>query len=725
MSSRNQSPSGHRQWVIAALSAAVAAAVALPAGAQLPVGPTIELNVSPPCAQDRPAAAILGSGEVVTAWVGPVAPDFEEQGVAARIVPWPGPAGQPLGDEIRLDPATAGSLPPEGVALAAAADGGFYAAWWGVQSLGADALRLRAFDAGGQPLGDAVDAGPGVRVTGAALATDAEGRPAIAWREESGAIRLRQFESDLTPRGEVIEVAPPSAEPPPFAEGPSLAIAEDGSTLLVWPERESDFDPPLAARIMARLVDPFGTPAGAAMSLDATGVYAAVATAALDGGRFVVLWSNSVRGVPDAGIYGRLLDASGSPTGAVFAGSSLALEAASKPAVVALAGGGFLAAWSATAAGEGPDQDADVFLRVFGPGAVPAGAETQAAPEMTHPPLQSHPTLTLGDAGRVFVAWRQHYPPPLILVPPCFQQARIVGQPLVLGCTPTESRLCLRRGRFGVEVTVDDPRLGPEFPRAAGADPLTSDTGTFWFFRPGNVELMVKVLDGRPVNGRHWFFSGALSNVGHEIVVTDHLSGEERRYENAPGELASRADTAAFEDPLPPPAPGGPAPAAATVAAAPIASAPPAAPRPAAGPPPPPCADVDLLCLHGERIRVRLEWSDPRTGSGGSAVAVPLSDVAGWFWFFRPDNAEVVVKVLDGFPTNEYWWVFYGGLTDLELTLTVEDAVTGIGRTYHKPPFTLVSFADTAALPGPFPCPICSAAAPAPSTRSAGGDGTP
>ena len=49
---------------------------------------------------------------------------------------------------------------------------------------------------------------------------------------------------------------------------------------------------------------------------------------------------------------------------------------------------------------------------------------------------------------------------------------------------------------------------------------LTGDTGTFWFFDSANVELVLKVLDGRVLNGHYWVFYGALSNVEYTIVVT-------------------------------------------------------------------------------------------------------------------------------------------------------------------------------------------------------------
>jgi hypothetical protein len=66
-------------------------------------------------------------------------------------------------------------------------------------------------------------------------------------------------------------------------------------------------------------------------------------------------------------------------------------------------------------------------------------------------------------------------------------------------------------------------------------------------------------------------------------------------------------------------------------------------------------------------------------------------------WFFRPDNVELLVKVLDGRGVNGHFWVFYASLTDLEYTLRVRDTVTGDEREYVKPGLVLRSGADTAA----------------------------
>jgi hypothetical protein len=78
------------------------------------------------------------------------------------------------------------------------------------------------------------------------------------------------------------------------------------------------------------------------------------------------------------------------------------------------------------------------------------------------------------------------------------------------------------------------------------AVPLSGDTGYFWFFSSSNTELVVKVLDGRGVNGRYWVFYGALSDVEYTITVTDTSNGAVKTYFNSQGNMASRADTSAY-----------------------------------------------------------------------------------------------------------------------------------------------------------------------------------
>jgi hypothetical protein len=88
------------------------------------------------------------------------------------------------------------------------------------------------------------------------------------------------------------------------------------------------------------------------------------------------------------------------------------------------------------------------------------------------------------------------------------------------------------------------------------------------------------------------------------------------------------------------------------------------------------------LCLGGGRFRATLGWkSGP--GSQGAGHARSLGRDSGWFWFFGPDNAEVLVKVLDGCAVNDAYWVFAAGLTTLEVDLRVEDLLAHEAWTYH------------------------------------------
>jgi streptogramin lyase len=71
--------------------------------------------------------------------------------------------------------------------------------------------------------------------------------------------------------------------------------------------------------------------------------------------------------------------------------------------------------------------------------------------------------------------------------------------------------------------------------------------GLLWFFGQDNPEVLIKVLDGCPVNGRHWVFVSAVTSVGFTIHVEDTRSGQVKDYSNTDGVVAAPvADTSAF-----------------------------------------------------------------------------------------------------------------------------------------------------------------------------------
>jgi virginiamycin B lyase len=99
-----------------------------------------------------------------------------------------------------------------------------------------------------------------------------------------------------------------------------------------------------------------------------------------------------------------------------------------------------------------------------------------------------------------------------------------------------------------------------------------------------------------------------------------------------------------------------------------------------------PCLpDASSLCLNAGRFRVQADWRVPAQASSGRGAAVSITADTGYFWFFSPGNVEVIVKVVDGCAFNGHLWVFAGGLTNVEVTLTVTDTSSGAVRTYVNP----------------------------------------
>ena len=117
--------------------------------------------------------------------------------------------------------------------------------------------------------------------------------------------------------------------------------------------------------------------------------------------------------------------------------------------------------------------------------------------------------------------------------------------------------LALQGERFRVTI---DRGLADGTTTPATAERLTDDSGYFWFFDPGNVEVTVKVLDGRPVNGHFWMFAASMTDRPFTLTVMDTADGclllpvvppacPTRKYTALLGRNQNFIDTAAF--PLP------------------------------------------------------------------------------------------------------------------------------------------------------------------------------
>ena len=94
-------------------------------------------------------------------------------------------------------------------------------------------------------------------------------------------------------------------------------------------------------------------------------------------------------------------------------------------------------------------------------------------------------------------------------------------------------------------------------------------------------------------------------------------------------------------------------------------------------------ADAHTLCLNEGRFAVTADWQTG--GPPEAAQAELLTSDTGYFWFFNAANVEMVVKVIDGCTVNQHFWVFAGGLTNVAVTLRVEDTETGAVQGYQNP----------------------------------------
>ena len=54
-----------------------------------------------------------------------------------------------------------------------------------------------------------------------------------------------------------------------------------------------------------------------------------------------------------------------------------------------------------------------------------------------------------------------------------------------------------------------------------------------------------------------------------------------------------------------------------------------------------------------------------------------MSDQSGNFYFFQPENWEVLVKMVDGCAINGYYWAFVAAASNLGWEIGIVDTTTG------------------------------------------------
>jgi hypothetical protein len=430
------------------------------------------------------------------------------------------------------------------VAAAALPNGDFVVLWVRETTPGLpDRVMARLFDPAGSPRGPGAEIGQrddvylgGGRI---ALAGEASGTLTLAWQEQDH-VRVRRFVvagAQLVPAGGPIDAG--------VGSEPSLALVPGG--VIVAGSRRI-----LAGGVsFVRAFAHDGVPLGPERVIGATGGSPPLVEVAADpAGRFLLAWQEyETAGGIASRIRAQRFAADGSLLGdPILVVSQPPPEWAIGPwpvlqlgAIAASAEGAYVVGWSTlwlandcplgglctTTWTEGTARvrlvDADGTLRGHAVEVAGGSAAARAALVGLAPRGAGWLVATTGDAlAAARLDWQQ----------PCGPAATTV--------------LCLAdRFRVSLEHAVDDAIA---FGRPLR---LTRDTGSFWLFAPTNVELVAKLVDGTSLNDHFWVFYAALTDVAFDLVVTDTLTGRERRYHNPRGRIANGADTSAFPATLP------------------------------------------------------------------------------------------------------------------------------------------------------------------------------
>ncbi|MDA8016449.1 MAG: hypothetical protein MPN21_03285 [Thermoanaerobaculia bacterium] len=84
------------------------------------------------------------------------------------------------------------------------------------------------------------------------------------------------------------------------------------------------------------------------------------------------------------------------------------------------------------------------------------------------------------------------------------------------------------------------------------------------------------------------------------------------------------------------------------------------------------------------RFALDVAWKDFEGGEGRGRLVNPVSDDSALFWFFGPDNWELMVKVLDGCDINGHYWVFGAASSTVEYEVSIADTEHGGEWSFHN-----------------------------------------
>ncbi len=481
-------------------------------------------------------------------------------------------------------------------------DGGFTVAWKSGNFGDIDVqLYLQRFDAGGAPAAPRQLIREGLIHDYIRVSTDAAGNDLVLWVEGITTPHVSPLPvvSAFSSSGELLWGPAAITYDPAYGTGYSLSIAPapGGGWLAAWIIQRTVGSS--QAEVLARRLDPL-TGAGEPVTLLDPTLHGGAVMLAVAGSasRMLLVWDEKIGDGPNEAstfrAFGRLLDSQGQPAGPVrdLGVAGIGLWAMVNLEVSGYGQDRFFAAWNSKVSQTSPFSIGGLALN----GDVPVGPPFV----IRNSDLDRVSPLSLGvdRLGRAILGWNEFtYAPPgasrsfvyrfsvsgaplsdldEVSALPGFSSgfpAAVSASPdghwvavwprianadapagidallglSVDGCIAETNALCLTGNRFRVTASYHD-HLGRD--GVGVAAPLTSESGTFWFFSPESVELILKVVDAcsHPDFGNFWVFASGLTDVQVHLSVVDTWTGATWERDTSLGEPFPPAlDTAAFD----------------------------------------------------------------------------------------------------------------------------------------------------------------------------------
>jgi hypothetical protein len=93
------------------------------------------------------------------------------------------------------------------------------------------------------------------------------------------------------------------------------------------------------------------------------------------------------------------------------------------------------------------------------------------------------------------------------------------------------------------------------------------------------------------------------------------------------------------------------------------------------------------LCLNGRFfVTAKYRTGAPGTTESAATTAACSNPGSGLFWFFSPENWEVMVKTINACGLNSRYWVFSAATTNVFYRLEVFDVRAGVNKIYFNYP---------------------------------------